>query len=186
MTYSLAAFIDGPALYHSSRTLGFDVDFKRLLSYIGEQGPLLRAYYYTTTSEDRDFQSLRPLLDWLDYNGFRVKTKPLKEYDDGEGRRRFRRNISVELAVDALEIAPQIDQLILFSGAGDYRRLIEAVQRQGVHSTVISTVRTQPPMLADELRRQADEFLELDDLRDQIGRPPRPSHMLNEAGFAAE
>jgi uncharacterized LabA/DUF88 family protein len=169
----LAVFIDGPSLFYSARALGFEVDFKQLLSYVGERGWLLRAYYYTTVFEDRDYQAARPLLDWLTYNNFTVRTKPVGEVDDGEGRRKYKRNISLDLAVDALNISRRLDKLILFSGDGDFRRLIEAVQRRGVHTTVISTVRSQPPMMADELRRQADEVLELDDLKGRIGRPAR-------------
>lgn len=169
----LAVFIDGPSLFYSARALGFEVDFKQLLSYVGERGWLLRTYYYTTTFEDRDYQAARPLLDWLDYNSFTVRTKPVREVDDGDGRRKYNRNISVDLAIDALSISRRLDKLILFSGDGDYRRLIESVQRHGVHTTVISTVRSQPPMMADELRRQADEVLELDDLKGRIGRPVR-------------
>jgi uncharacterized LabA/DUF88 family protein len=170
MTGRLAVFIDGPALYYSSRALGFQVDFKRLLSYLERQGALMRAYYYSPLSEDGDFQTTRPLLDWLDYNGFTVKTKLVKEYDDGEGRRKLKRNISIEIAVDALEIASRVDEIMLFSGDGDYRKVIEARQRQGPRALVVSPLRSRPPMLADELRRQADEFREMDDLRDQIGR----------------
>jgi uncharacterized LabA/DUF88 family protein len=130
----------------------------------------VRAYYYSPLSQDGDFQITRPLLDWLGYNGFTVKAKPMKDYDDGEGRRKFKRSISVELAVDMLEIAGRVDHMMLFSGDGDYRSVVQAAQRCGARATVVSTIRTRPPMLADELRRQADEFQDLDELRDRIGR----------------
>jgi uncharacterized LabA/DUF88 family protein len=171
----LAVFIDGPSLFYSARALGFDVDFRRLLSWFNHHGTLVRAHYYTTIFEQREHQSVRPLVDWLDYNGFTVRTKPIKEFDDGEGRRKSKRSVSVEIAVDAVQIAPRVDTMILFSGDGDLRRLIETMQRRGVLTTVVSTIRSQPPFLADELRRQADEFLDLDDLRIQIGRAIRPS-----------
>jgi uncharacterized LabA/DUF88 family protein len=175
----LAVFIDGLSLHHSARALGFEIDYRRLLSYVNQNNTLLRAYYYMTIFEDRDHQTTRPLLDWLEYNGFTVRTKPVKEFDDGEGRRKSKRNIAVNLAIDALSVACHIDRLMLFSGDGDFRRLIEVMQRRGVHTTIISTVRTAPPMLADELRRQADDVLELDDLRSQIARQVKASRANN-------
>src|SRR6476661_1211124 len=161
----LALFIDGANLYAAAKALGFVIDYKRLLTEFRSRGTLVRAFYYTVVIEDQEFFSLRPLLAWLDYNGFTVVTKPAKEFDDGEGRRRFKRSMGVELAVDALEIANQVDSIMLFSGDGDFCSLLEAVQRRGVHVTVISSLRSKPPMIADELRRQADTFIELDDLK---------------------
>jgi uncharacterized LabA/DUF88 family protein len=166
----LALFIDGPNLHFTAKGLGFEIDFKRLLAHFMAQATLVRAYYYTTISEDNDFHSIRPLIDWLDYNGYTVRTKPVKEFDDGDGRRRTKRNVTVELAVDALEMAKHLDEIVLVSGDGDFQSVVEAVQRRGVHVTAVSTLRTKPPMIADELRRQADAFLELDNLKSAIGR----------------
>jgi uncharacterized LabA/DUF88 family protein len=165
----LAAFIDGANLHSTSKALGFEVDFKRLLAELNRRGPLLRAYFYTTVSATDEFISIQPLLDWLEYNGFTVRTKPLREHDDGEGRRRFKRNIAIDLAIDALEAAAHVDHIYLFSGDGDFRCLVEALQRRGVFVTVVSTLRSKPaPFVSDELRRQADAFLELNDLRSLI------------------
>jgi uncharacterized LabA/DUF88 family protein len=122
--------------------------------------------------EDSDFSSIRPLIDWLDYNGFTVVTKPTKEFIDATGRRKVKGNMDIELAVDALELAPHLDEMVLFSGDGDFRSLVEAVQRRGVHVTVVSTISSQPPMIADELRRQADVFTDLMGLKSKIGRDP--------------
>ncbi len=175
----LALFIDGANAHATAKALGFDIDYKRLLTEFQSRGTLVRAFYYTATFEDREYFSVRPLIDWLDYNGFTVVTKPAKEFDDGEGRRKFKRSsMGVELAVDALEIANQVDNIVLFSGDGDFCPLLEALQRQGVHVSVISSLRSKPPIIADELRRQADTFIELDDLKAAIGRtlnavPPR-------------
>jgi uncharacterized LabA/DUF88 family protein len=166
----LALFVDGQNLHFTARSLGFDVDFKRLLAHFVAQGTLVRAYYYTTILEDQEFQSARPLTDWLDYNGFTVRAKPAKEFDDGEGRRKIKRSVAVELAVDALELARQVDQIILVTGDGDFKSVVEAVQRRGVHVTVVSTLKGKSPMIADELRRQADGFLELDNLKSAIVR----------------
>jgi uncharacterized LabA/DUF88 family protein len=97
-------------------------------------------------------------------------TKSAREHNDGEGRRTFKRNIGVELSVDAIELAKHVDQIVLFSGDRDLRRLVEAIQGRGCRVMVVSSLRTSSPMIADELRRQADEFLELDNLRAIIGR----------------
>src|SRR5712672_3563072 len=174
----LALFIDGANTHAAARALGFDIDYKRLLTEFQSRGTLVRAFYYTVIVEDQEFSALRPLIDWLDYNGFTVVTKPAKEFDDGEGRRKLKRSMRVELAVGALEIANQVDNIMLFSGDGDFCSLLEAAQRRGVHVTVISSLRSKPPMIADELRRQADTFIDLDDLKAAIGRtlnavPPR-------------
>jgi uncharacterized LabA/DUF88 family protein len=166
----LALFIDGANLYAAARALGFDIDYKRLLEVFSAKGRLLRAFYYTALVEDQEYSPIRPLVDWLDYNGYTMVTKPTKEYTDATGRRKIKGNMDIELAIDVMEMAPYVDHIVLFSGDGDFRRLVEAVQRKGVRATVVSTVRSSPPMVADELRRQADNFLELQELSQSIMR----------------
>jgi uncharacterized LabA/DUF88 family protein len=166
----IALFIDGANLYATSKTLGFDIDYRRLLKEYQSKGYLVRAFYYTALIEDQEYSSIRPLIDWLDYNGYTVVTKPVKEFTDQMGRRKVKGNMDIELAVDAMELAPFIDHMVLFSGDGDFRCLVEAMQRKGVRVTVMSTVTTQPPMVADDLRRQADQFLDIADLQAKIGR----------------
>ena len=166
----IALFIDGANLYAASRTLGFDMDYKRLLAEYQAQGTLLRAFYYTAVVEDLEYSPIRPLIDWLDYNGYTVVTKATKEFVDAFGRRKVKGSMDVELAVDAMELSGHIDQMVLFSGDGNFRPLVEAIQRRGVRVTVVSTVATQPPMVADELRRQADVFIDLLELRSRFGR----------------
>src|SRR5881409_4459705 len=168
----IALFIDGANLYATAKALGFDIDYKRLLNEFQGRGELLRAFYYTAIIEDQEFSSIRPLIDWLDYNGYTVVTKATKEFIDASGRRKVKGNMDIELAVDAMELAEHVDQIVLFSGDGDFRSLVEAVQRRGVRVTVISTISTQPPMVADELRRQADVFLDIVELQPKIGRDP--------------
>ena len=168
----IALFIDGANLYATAKALGFDIDYKRLLQEFQSRGTLLRAFYYTAIIEDQEFSSIRPLIDWLDYNGYTVVTKATKEFIDASGRRKVKGNMDVELAVDAMELAKHIDQMVLFSGDGDFRSLVEAVQRRGVRVTVISTISSQPPMVADELRREADVFTDLVELKSKIGRDP--------------
>jgi len=169
----LALFIDGPNLHASAKALGFDIDFKRLLDEFRKRGLLTRAYYYTTLVEDQEYSPIRPLVDWLDYNGFSLVTKPAKEYIDREGRKRFRGDMHIELAVDMMELAARLDHAVLFSGDSDFVPAVAAIQRKGVRATVVSTIKSQPPMAGDELRRQADSFVDLADLSDIIGRPPR-------------
>ena len=166
----IALFIDGANLYAAARALGFDIDYKRLLQLFGGKGRLIRAFYYTALLEDQEYSPLRPLVDWLDYNGYTMVTKPAKEFTDAMGRRKLKGNMDIELAIDVMEMAQSLDHIVLFSGDGDFRRLVEAVQRKGVRVTVVSTFRSSPPMVADELRRQADVFIELQELAPQIMR----------------
>ncbi|MFQ5783461.1 MAG: NYN domain-containing protein [Alphaproteobacteria bacterium] len=168
----IALFIDGANLYAAARSLGFDIDYKRLLEEFSSQGRLIRAFYYTALIEDQEYSPIRPLVDWLDYNGYTMVTKPTKEFTDSAGRRKIKGNMDIELAIDMLEMCEHLDHIVLFSGDGDFRRLVEATQRRGVRVSVVSTVRSQPPMVADELRRQADCFIELQDIAPSIMREP--------------
>ena len=171
---TMALFIDGSNLYAAARALGFDIDYKRLLDLFASKGRLIRAFYYTALVEDQEYSPIRPLVDWLDYNGYTMVTKPTKEFTDASGRRKIKGNMDIELAIDVMEMAEHLDHVVLFSGDGDFRRLVEAVQRKGVRVTVVSTVRSQPPMAADELRRQADTFLEMQDIAPEISRHYEP------------
>ena len=166
----IALFIDGSNLYAAAKALGFDIDYRKLLEFFRKKGYLVRALYYTALIEDQDYSPIRPLVDWLDYNGYSLVTKPAKEFTDPTGRRKVKGNMDIELAVDVFEMAPILDHLYIFSGDGDFRRLVEAVQRQGKRVSIVSSVRTSPAMAADELRRQADDFLELEKLIPEIGR----------------
>ncbi len=169
----IALFIDGSNLYAAARALNFDIDYKRLLELFSGKGRLIRAFYYTAMVEDQEYSPIRPLVDWLDYNGYTMVTKPTKEFTDATGRRKLKGNMDIEIAIDMLEMCEHLDHILLFSGDGDFRRLVEAVQRKGVRVTVVSTVRSHPPMAADELRRQGDYFIDLQDLQADIARLPR-------------
>ena len=171
-----ALFIDGANLYATTKALGFDIDYKRLLSHFKSEGHMVRALYYTAICDDQEYSSIRPLIDWLDYNGYTMITKPTKEYTDAAGRRKIKGNMDIELAVDAMKLADHLDHIILFSGDGDFRSMVEAIQMKGKRVTVISTLKTNPPMIADELRRQADEFVDISDLMNEIGRPHGEDH----------
>ena len=177
----IALFIDGANLYATSRALGFDIDYRKLLSHFQSEGYLLRAYYYTALIEDQEYSSIRPLIDWLDYNGYTVVTKPAREFTDAAGRRKIKGNMDIELAVDALELSATVDHFVIFSGDGDFRTLVDALQRKGRKVSIASTMTSNPPMISDDLRRQADHFIELSALKGKIGReggeriPKRPA-----------
>lgn len=170
----LALFIDGANLYSAAKTLGVEVDYRKLLDEFRKKGRLLRAYYYTALIENEEYSPIRPLVDWLQYNGYNVVTKPAKEFTDATGRRRVKGDMDVEIAVDALTLADKLDHIVLFSGDGDLTCLVRALQDRGVRVSVVSSVKTQPPMISDDLRRAADNFIDLQDLANLVGRPPRP------------
>ncbi len=178
-----ALFIDGANLYASAKALNFDIDYKKLLSFFQSKGAMVRALYYTALVEDQEYSPIRPLIDWLDYNGYTMVTKPTKEFTDATGRRKIKGNMDIELAVDVMEMVDHLDHIVLFSGDGDFRSLVESVQRKGKRVSVVSTLASQPSMVADELRRQADQFIDLVDLADEIGRnaPARHNQQNNQA-----
>jgi uncharacterized LabA/DUF88 family protein len=169
-----AVFIDGANLYQTAKALGFDIDYKSLRRVFRGHGHLMRIYYYTALLDDQEYSPVRPLVDWLDYNGYSLVTKPLKEYTNVAGRRKYKGNMDIEIAVDIMEMSRHLDHIVLCSGDGDFRKLVEAVQRQGCKMSIISTLHTTPPMVADELRRQADFFVELQDLEPEIARVNAP------------
>ena len=165
--------IDGANLYSAAKALAFDIDYRKLLDEFSQHGRLIRATYYTALIEDQDFSPIRPLVDWLDYNGYALVTKPAKDYTDTNGRRRFKGDMDVEIAVDLVQAAAYADHAFLFSGDGDFLAAVQAVQRKGMRVSVVSTIKSSPPMAADELRRAADNFVDLTDLAALVGRPPR-------------
>jgi uncharacterized LabA/DUF88 family protein len=193
-TERVALFIDGANLYATAKTLGFDIDYKRLLGLFRQKGQLVRALYYTAIAEDQEYSSIRPLIDWLDYNGSTMVTKPTKEFTDSIGRRKVKGNMDIELTVDAMKLAEQLDHIVIFTGDGDFRALVQALQERGKRVSIVSTLQTQPPMVADELRRQADQFIDLADLEQLICRdqgmqrqvPPRQARGARSLGPESE
>ncbi|MEP3667492.1 MAG: NYN domain-containing protein [Roseibium sp.] len=166
----LGLFIDGLNIHSSARALGMDMDFKLLRKEFLTRGKLLRAMYYTSLLEGEEYSPVRPLIDWLDYNGFSMVTKQAREYTDSAGRKKIKGSMTAEMVVDMLEMAPHLDHMVLFSGDGDFCCAVDAVQKKGVRVSVVSTIKSSPPMISDELRRKADNFIDLDDLRDVVGR----------------
>ncbi|MEQ8559701.1 MAG: NYN domain-containing protein [Henriciella sp.] len=169
----IALFIDGAGLYATARALNLEIDFRKLLSEFRDRGRLLRANYYTTIVESDEYSPIRPLVDWLAYNGFNVIKKPAREFTDREGRRRVRGNMNVELAIDLLQTAEHVDHIVLFAGEGDFRQAVEAAKAKGARVTVVSSIKGQSQTMSDELRREADVFIDLADMAQLIARPRR-------------
>ena len=169
----IALFIDGANLYSAAKAVNVEIDYRKLLDEFRKRGRLLRAYYYTALVENDDYSPIRPLVDWLQYNGYNVITKAAREFTDREGRRRIKGDMDVEITVDMMNLSSSLDHIVLFSGDGDLRRVVEAIKEKGVRVSVVSTVKSQPGMISDDLRRTADTFIDLVDLAKLIGRPPR-------------
>ena len=169
----IGIIVDGANTHSATRALGMDVDYKRLLAFAAEHGRLIRAEYYTAVApvtSETEFSSLRPLIDWLHYNCWHPITPVGREYMDG-GRRTIKSSISVEIAVGICRMARNVDHLMLFSGNGDFCPAIAEAQRSAVRVSVVSTLRTTPAFVSDDLRRAADQYVDLEELRDVIGRP---------------
>lgn len=167
----IAILIDGSNLHSTTKTLDYDIDYSKLLDLFRGKGRLITANYYTALIEHDDYSPIRPLIDWLEYNGFQIITKKAREYTDRDGRRRIKGNMDIEMVVDMINMANHIDHILLFSGDGDFRAAVRDVQKRGTRVTVVSTLKSKPPMLSDELRRQADALIDLMDMRPLIGRP---------------
>lgn len=165
-----ALFIDADSLHSTARALCFDIDYRKLLGEFRGRATILRAFYYTVIVENQEYSGVRPLLDWLDYNGFTVVSKPVKELSDERGRRKFKGSMGIDIAVGVMQLSEQLVEIFLFSGDGGFSSLVKAVQRRGVRVTVVSSFSTQPTMIADELRRQADDFIDLAELQSRIER----------------
>ncbi|MDF1681766.1 MAG: NYN domain-containing protein [Ponticaulis sp.] len=178
----VALFIDGANLYSAAKTVGVEIDYRKLLEEFRKRGRLIRAYYYTALVENDDYSPIRPLVDWLQYNGFNVITKSAREFTDRDGRRRVKGDMDVEITVDMMNLANHLDHIVLFSGDGDLTRVVQAVKNKGVRVSVVSTVKTQPAMISDDLRRAADTFIDLTDLAKLIGRPPRDDEQSSDYG----
>jgi len=160
-----AAFIDGSNFYASAKNLGFTINYKLLLEWLKRERGLFRAYYYTAIRPNQDDNPIIRLCDWLEYNGFTMNVKDTKEFlNQDTGRMKVKGNMDVEMVVDAMLMAKHVDHIMLFTGDGDFTYLVDNLQKLGVYVTVCSTIKTKPSMLADELRRQADEFFDISEL----------------------
>lgn len=177
--------IDGANMYATTKALGFDIDFSKFYQEINQSCNLLRIYYYTALLEDNERILIKPLVDWLTYNNYTMVTKPAKVIINSDGVRKIKGNMDVEIAVDAIDIIASnslIGNLVLCTGDGDFVSLVKVLQRRGVQVTVLSSIYTHPAMCADDLRKQADTFVELNDLKELLIK--KISYSANEK-FAA-
>jgi uncharacterized LabA/DUF88 family protein len=165
----LGLFIDGADFLAASRSLGFSVDFKRLLPLFRRQARLTRILFYAAlTEDDRGECPMRPLLDWLQYNGYTTVTKTMRRGFAGQALPSGA--MDVELAVDAMRLGRALDHIVLFSGRVELKSLVAALQEEGKRVTIVSTLATGVHV-ADEMRRQADQYVDLAELKDQIRLP---------------
>ena len=167
----IGLFIDGSNFHSTTKLLNLEVDYLKLLNFFKGKGQMIRAYYYTALPDQSEISPLRKLTDFLDYNGYTIVSKQTKEYTDHmSGERRVKGNMDMELALDMLKMSKHLDHVYLFSGDGDFCRLLEDVQDRGVRVTVVSSTHTQPKLIADSLRRKADAFLDIDDIYEDLSR----------------
>jgi uncharacterized LabA/DUF88 family protein len=162
----IALFIDGPNLSETARALDLKIDYQRLFT----EFKTAAAYYYTALYPSGDGSNSRLFMHHLQRCGFTLVTKPIKIFIQDDGSRKVKGNMDVEIAVDIITAASSgdFDRIVLFSGDGDFRYLVEKVQTENVAVTVVSSVMTEPPGVATALRFRANEFLDLDDLRGEI------------------
>jgi len=170
----VALVIDGPNLYGTLKALNRDADFKAIYAYFSAHCRLKNCNYYVALPTTDEYNPVQKLVDWLGYNGYRVSTKPLRQHIDEEGRRRVRGSMAVEMAIDMAEMAASsnFDRIVLFSGDTDLRYAIEAAQRKGTPVTMVTSLKS----ISDEVRWQADRFVEIESVLDIISKPSsRPS-----------
>lgn len=165
-----AVFIDGANIYSTTKNIGFDIDYKRLLAFFEKECLLVRAYYFTAVDRDSAFSSLQPMIDWLAYNGYKLITKPTRSFTDADGSQRVKGNMDVEIAITAINFAKHIEHAVIMSGSGDMIPVVEELQERGVRVTIISSKETPGTVVSDGLRRAADNFIDLAEIRSHVER----------------
>jgi uncharacterized LabA/DUF88 family protein len=165
----IAVFVDGANIHATLRQLDFQFDYKLLREFFGDCGELLRSYYYTAMKPDGQNDSVKPLVDFLQLNGWTTITKPFR-YQGEPGEITIKGNLDCEITVDMIRMSEFVDHLVLFSGDGDFRYLIEHLQDRGKRVTVASSRVTKTAVLSNELAKQADNFIELETLKLFAGR----------------
>lgn len=163
---TLAILVDGSNAHASGLSLNFQIDYVKFLSYFGKRYDVRRALYFTALPPKEVESPLRKMTTFLDHNGFNCITKETKTHVDHDGMQKRKGNMDCEIAIYATKYAEVVEEILLFSGDGDFRIVVERVQELGARVTVLSTLKGN--MVADLLRRQADTFIELDSLRAEI------------------
>ncbi|MCA1666346.1 MAG: NYN domain-containing protein [Thermomicrobia bacterium] len=165
----IAIFFDMSNLYFAARDMGIRIDYARLLDFLTSGRRLHRAYAYLGYNPEDE--SSHSFITWLKRNGFRVKTKALRRFEDGSTKA----NLDMELAIDLLTQAPHIDVAIVVSGDGDFVNLVDAAQNAGLRVEVAAT----PRQAATDLMDIADQFIDLEANVAQFARadlPPRQAY----------
>jgi len=165
---ALAIIIDGASIHSASQSVDLQIDWHTFLTEFQNRGHLIRAIYATPIFEDEgEHNPLRPLIDWLDYNGFTTITRTARKEADDNGRFRIKNgNIHVDVTLAAIRLAKKADHIVLFSGDGSYEPLVKELKRMNVRVSVCCAKKSA----ADGLRRNADEFIDLEDIRGLVGR----------------
>ncbi len=178
----VALFIDGANISNTCKLLNFEVDYAKLLAYFEARYRIIRSYYYTALIEENGNIQRQPMVDWLSYHRFTVRTKKAKVYtNDDTGERRVKGNMDMELAVDMVKTASLVDRIILFTGDGDFSCLVEYLQStHAVQVTVVSTIQSRPPMISDELRKQCDEYLDINNIRGEVCKDYNPRRAVSQ------
>jgi len=129
---NVAVFVDVANIFYAAKAAGVDIDYVTLLKSATAGRDLVRAYAYTGLDPDNENQ--RNFHDFLRRHGFKVVSKDIRKYGDGK----VKANLDIELVVDMLKTARNLDIAIVISGDGDFAPAIRAVQEMGVRVEVIS------------------------------------------------
>lgn len=181
----LAIFIDGQHLFSASRNLGFDVDYRNFLECFRKKGKVIRAYYYAVHVDNGEYSPLKPLTDWLAYNGYALSMRTTTEHTDSQGRRRIP-HTDLEMLADMFGIADHVDHMVIVTGNGGYCRGVSLIQQRGVRVSVLSSIKTDSPMLSDDLRRTCDQFIELQEIKSEFTRVNREPRMSRDGVTPAD
>lgn len=171
-TERIGLFIDGYSLYQTVRAMDLRIDYKALRDLFASKGRLNRVQYFATVNDhDPDeFNPQRKTFDWLQYNGFDVQTIQTRSFTGSDGEIQYRGNASVLMTCYALKHAEHLDHVVILTGNADFAPLITALQERGTRVTMVSTIKNGS-LCSDQLRRSADDFIDLEDLRQQISKP---------------
>lgn len=159
--------IDGANMSFAMNAIGRRFDWKKLRHFFVEAdyGLCLGLRYYTAIHERADGeQPLRKIVDWLSYNGYLVVSKMTKSYENSDGSTRIKGNMDIEMATDMIRFAPRVDKIHLFTGDADFTYAVKAVQDMGVIVDVYSTMQGANSIIGDDLRRQANNYIDIGDL----------------------
>ena len=169
-------FFDGANTQMAAKALSFEIDYKKLRDGFAERCNVLRSYYFQATPPDgyENYAYVKPLTDFLSYNNYHLITKPFRQFKDADGVVRGKGNMDIEIAIQMMKSMNKADYLFLFSGDGDFKPLLEECQLNGhAQIVVVSTLHSEPPVVSDELRKQADHYIDWANLEPVVKLNPR-------------